>query len=569
MIEMNKVEKNNKLFFILEFFFQSLLVLIFIIFIFSSYLYSDVIGTIENVEGEFVYEDNEGNKQLYEELDDILLDIPYQLSNGNSVSISLLDGTFITFENKTEFKFLEFQNTDQARPIISMEVPFGIFTIETGDIPKRNKDSSNIITPVGKLILNGTLVSASLSNDQNDIYLMTDSYGNDGELLIENSSGEAQSVSPNQGVRVSEQGVDNIEVSEELSTRLNNNADKIVNAAIVDDAKIDALIEKKIQSGKIADLNGDGIINDEDIAQLKSNIINTKNSQVDKMINNTTSNSSLLSKVIANSPDQNSSDILEKITLAKPDITSIVVDTLVNENSDKLNAIAQSNSTAIENILTTIASNNNSNDDQLSNILSKVDQNVASNLMDKVVDNKPELLTSVITKVSASNPLKLTEIVGQNESLSNKVSATIIDQVTSSSNGTDQLKSLMKSVDGGISSNLLTQINQTNPEIVSSTIKDLISESPEKITELLNNNIASADTSISELVIKEAIASGKQDIISDVALSIQTENPELLAVISESVQQNTQDLIDEGLIDEDSIASDQELLLTEILASPN
>ena len=75
--------------------------------------------------------------------------------------------------------------------------------------------------------------------------------------------------------------------------------------------------------------------------------------------------------------------------MAKPDITSIVVDTLVNENSDKLNAIAQSNSTAIENILTTIASNNNSNDDQLSNILSKVDQNVASNLMDKVIDNKP------------------------------------------------------------------------------------------------------------------------------------------------------------------------------------
>lgn len=569
MIEMNKIEKNNKLFFILEFFFQLLLILIFIIFIFSSYLYSDVIGTIENVEGEFVYEDNDGNKQLYEELDDILLDIPYQLLNGNSVSISLLDGTFITFENKTQFKFLEFQNTDQARPIISMEVPFGIFTIETGDIPKRNKDSSNIITPVGKLILNGTLVSASLSNDQNDIYLMTDSYGNDGELLIENSSGEAQSISPNQGVRVSEQGVDNIEVSEELTTRLNDNADKIVNAAIVDDAKIEALIEKKIQAGKIADINGDGIINDEDVAQLKSNIINTKNSQVDKIINNTTSNSSLLSKVIANSSDQNSSDILEKITLAKPDITSIVVDTLVNENSDKLNAIAQSNSTAIENILTTIASNNNSNDDQLSNILSKVDQNVASNLMDKVIDNKPELLTSVITKVSASNPLKLTEIVGQNESLSNKVSATIVDQVTSSSNGTDQLKSLMKSVDGGISSNLLTQINQTNPEIVSSAIKDLVSESPEKITELLNNNITSADTSISELVVKEAIASGKQDIISDVALSIQTENPELLAVISESVQQNTQDLIDEGLIDEDSIASDQELLLTEILASPN
>jgi hypothetical protein len=569
MIEMNKIEKNNKLFFILEFFFQLLLILIFIIFIFSSYLYSDVIGTIENVEGEFVYEDNDGNKQLYEELDDILLDIPYQLLNGNSVSISLLDGTFITFENKTQFKFLEFQNTDQARPIISMEVPFGIFTIETGDIPKRNKDSSNIITPVGKLILNGTLVSASLSNDQNDIYLMTDSYGNDGELLIENSSGEAQSISPNQGVRVSEQGVDNIEVSEELTTRLNDNADKIVNAAIVDDAKIEALIEKKIQAGKIADINGDGIINDEDVAQLKSNIINTKNSQVDKIINNTTSNSSLLTKVIANSSDQNSSDILEKIISAKPDITSIVVDTLVNENSDKLNAIAQSNSTAIENILTTIASNNNSNDDQLSNILSKVDQNVASNLMDKVIDNKPELLTSVITKVSASNPLKLTEIVGQNESLSNKVSATIVDQVTSSSNGTDQLKSLMKSVDGGISSNLLTQINQTNPEIVSSAIKDLVSESPEKITELLNNNITSADTSISELVVKEAIASGKQDIISDVALSIQTENPELLAVISESVQQNTQDLIDEGLIDEDSIASDQELLLTEILASPN
>lgn len=556
---MININKKNNFFFIINFLFRSFTVLTFISIFFASYLYSDAIGTIESIEGEFFYQDQDGNTQSFEELDDIYLETSYQLLEGNAVTVSLLDGTFITFEDKTEFRFLEFQNIDQARPILSFEVPTGVFTIETGDIPKIKKDSSNIVTPVGKLILNGTLVSGSLSSDQNDIFLLTDSFGNTGELVIDNGSGETQSVTPNQGLRVTEQGSESLEVSEELQSRIDNNANKIVNAAIVDDAKIDLIIEKKIQSGKLSE---------EEAVQFKQNVINAKNTKIDKIINNTSVNSSLLSKVIANSPDQNSSGILEKILQAKPEITANVVDTLVNENANKLTNIAQINQGAMESILVAVVSNNNSSDDQLSNILAKVDQNIASNLIDKVVDSKPELLTSVVTKMSAADPLKLNQIVGQNEELNNKVSSKIVEQVTLSANGKDQFKELLTGLDTSITSRLITEVNQINPEIANGAIKDLVSENPKKMSEILENNISSSDQNITQLIIKESIAAGKQDIIAEVATKVQTENPELLNVISESVQENTQDLIDEGLLDEDSLAQ-QEDLLVEVLASPN
>ena len=556
---MININKKNNFFFIINFLFRSFTVLTFISIFFASYLYSDAIGTIESIEGEFFYQDQDGNTQSFEELDDIYLETSYQLLEGNAVTVSLLDGTFITFEDKTEFRFLEFQNIDQARPILSFEVPTGVFTIETGDIPKRKKDSSNIVTPVGKLILNGTLVSGSLSSDQNDIFLLTDSFGNTGELVIDNGSGETQSVTPNQGLRVTEQGSESLEVSEELQSRIDNNANKIVNAAIVDDAKIDLIIEKKIQSGKLSE---------EEAVQFKQNVINAKNTKIDKIINNTSVNSSLLSKVIANSPDQNSSGILEKVLQAKPEITANVVDALVNENANKLTNIAQINQGAMESVLVAVVSNNNSSDDQLSNILAKVDQNIASNLIDKVVDSKPELLTSVVTKMSAADPLKLNQIVGQNEELNNKVSSKIVEQVTLSANGKDQFKELLTGLDTSITSRLITEVNQINPEIANGAIKDLVSENPKKMSEILENNISSSDQNITQLIIKESIAAGKQDIIAEVATKVQTENPELLNVISESVQENTQDLIDEGLLDEDSLAQ-QEDLLVEVLASPN
>ena len=556
---MININKKNNFFFIINFLFRSFTVLTFISIFFASYLYSDAIGTIESIEGEFFYQDQDGNTQSFEELDDIYLETSYQLLEGNAVTVSLLDGTFITFEDKTEFRFLEFQNIDQARPILSFEVPTGVFTIETGDIPKIKKDSSNIVTPVGKLILNGTLVSGSLSSDQNDIFLLTDSFGNTGELVIDNGSGETQSVTPNQGLRVTEQGSESLEVSEELQSRIDNNANKIVNAAIVDDAKIDLIIEKKIQSGKLSE---------EEAVQFKQNVINAKNTKIDKIINNTSVNSSLLSKVIANSPDQNSSGILEKVLQAKPEITANVVDTLVNENANKLTNIAQINQGAMESILVAVVSNNNSSDDQLSNILAKVDQNIASNLIDKVVDSKPELLTSVVTKMSAADPLKLNQIVGQNEELNNKVSSKIVEQVTLSANGKDQFKELLTGLDTSITSRLITEVNQINPEIANGAIKDLVSENPKKMSEILENNISSSDQNITQLIIKESIAAGKQDIVAEVATKVQTENPELLNVISESVQENTQDLIDEGLLDEDSLAQ-QEDLLVEVLASPN
>ena len=542
-------------------------------FLSSKILLSQEIGAIEDLQGILEYKDNQGEIINLDIYDPILLNQKYSLNPGVILSISLNDGTYITFENKSDFIFTDFIEAEESNPYYIFKITNGDFSIETGDIPKQRKNASKILTNVGSLVLNGTAVAASLSANKNDIYLLTDNYGNQGELLLESNTGEVVSVEPDAGITVNESSVTQVAAPEEIKNKVSILAETISSAAVMDEEKVNAMIEKKIQQGKISDLNGDGIIDSNDGELAKQKILNDKQIKVEKIINQTAGDSKLLTKIVEKAPAEDSALILDKVISTKPNITSGLVDNLVSNNATKFQEITANNITLLDKTIDTISKNENTNDTQLSNIISKVDQNTASSLLDKVVDNKPDLLISVISKVSLSENNSLNKLITENETLNNKVNNKIVEIVSSDPEGKDKLKQIIESADQEISNKILNSVNVVNPEITKQAIKETIEANPEKMAEILSNSLNNANNPIADIIVNESIASGKSEIITKVVEEIevnQADNPDQaikLAQLSEKVIEQNDVLVDQGLIEEDEL--EQISILEENLASPN
>ena len=542
-------------------------------FLSSKILLSQEIGAIEDLQGILEYKDNQGEIINLDIYDPILLNQKYSLNPGVILSISLNDGTYITFENKSDFIFTDFIEAEESNPYYIFKITNGDFSIETGDIPKQRKNASKILTNVGSLVLNGTAVAASLSANKNDIYLLTDNYGNQGELLLESNTGEVVSVEPDAGITVNESSVTQVAAPEEIKNKVSILAETISSAAVMDEEKVNAMIEKKIQQGKISDLNGDGIIDSNDGELAKQKILNDKQIKVEKIINQTAGDSKLLTKIVEKAPAEDSALILDKVISTKPNITSGLVDNLVSNNATKFQEITANNITLLDKTIDTISKNENTNDSQLSNIISKVDQNTASSLLDKVVDNKPDLLIAVISKVSSSENNSLNKLITENETLNNKVNNKIVEIVSSDPEGKDKLKQIIESADQEISNKILNSVNVVNPEITKQAIKETVEANPEKMAEILSNSLNNANNPIADIIVNESIASGKSEIITKVVEEIevnQADNPDQaikLAQLSEKVIEQNDVLVDQGLIEEDEL--EQISILEENLASPN
>ena len=563
--------KIHKIIFILVIFIYFFLINL--TFLSSKILLSQEIGAIEDLQGILEYKDNQGEIINLDIYDPILLNQKYSLNPGVILSISLNDGTYITFENKSDFIFTDFIEAEESNPYYIFKITNGDFSIETGDIPKQRKNASKILTNVGSLVLNGTAVAASLSANKNDIYLLTDNYGNQGELLLESNTGEVVSVEPDAGITVNESSVTQVAAPEEIKNKVSILAETISSAAVMDEEKVNAMIEKKIQQGKISDLNGDGIIDSNDGELAKQKILNDKQIKVEKIINQTAGDSKLLTKIVEKAPAEDSALILDKVISTKPNITSGLVDNLVSNNATKFQEITANNITLLDKTIDTISKNENTNDTQLSNIISKVDQNTASSLLDKVVDNKPDLLISVISKVSLSENNSLNKLITENETLNNKVNNKIVEIVSSDPEGKDKLKQIIESADQEISNKILNSVNVVNPEITKQAIKETVEANPEKMAEILSNSLTDANNPIADIIVNESIASGKSEIITKVAEEIevnQADNPDQaikLAQLSEKVIEQNDVLVDQGLIEEDEL--EQISILEENLASPN
>jgi len=480
-----------------------------IFFYFASFFFiffeAKAIGYIEAIKGEAnIILDNE--EIPLQELDEIFLNNKIKINDNSEVIILLDDGSTIIVKNKSELVFLEYEDIFSINPHFKIEVLEGEIIIETGELPKFKKNSTYIISPIGTLFLNGTAISAKLKENLSEVFLMTDSFGESGELILENEDGESTNIEINSGISVNDQGLNSIEITDDVINDQKNIKTVIANSAINNDLKIEKIIQKKIDSGKLTP---------QQAQEFKEKIILKKEKKIDQIINSSKSDTTILGEVLKNVDGEAGSKILEKIVDKNPKVTSQVLNNVIDENENLFKEITSKNNNLTEKILKTVVKEADENDLSLSKIISKTDDNISAKLITEISENKKELMIKIVSETSNLNPKKIKDIASIDEDINSKISSVIVEQLSESADATDKLKQIMLNSDADLTGEIIKQTSDLDSEIVAQATEEVLLENKEKIVEKLSSSINQGENNaFNSIIVSKAIESGETEIIS-------------------------------------------------------
>lgn len=476
-------------------------------FIFKSLnLYA--VGYVESLNGNILVE-VEDKKINLEELDEINLNQKIQLDPNSEIVILLDDGTTLVIKGESIFKISEYEDIFSINPHYAIDVIKGDVMIETGELPKLKKNSSYLNTPAGKLFLNGTAVAAKLDGNNSEIFLLTDSFGGEGELILETEDGKSTSIELNSGLSLSTEGIKKVDVSDSVKEKQDSIKLTIAQSAVSDEKKIEQVIQKKIESGKLSKA---------DAIALKEELIQKKEKKIDQIVASSKSNTAILGEILKNSNGDSGSKILEKVIEINPKVTSQVLDTVLDKNQKLFNEISSKNEALTEKLIKTAVKEANENDTSLSKIIAKTDSAVSSILMNEIAENKKDLMMKIVTETSNLNPNKLKELNEIDPEISNKITSTIVERLSESVNAKDELKKIMVDADPILTSAIISKTAELDSKLVDSATKEVLIDERDKITEKLSQSIDSAESNkFSEILISKAIETGNTSIVTQAA----------------------------------------------------
>ena len=395
--------------------------LFFIFLIVSSYNLN-ALGYVETIKGNAYFKQDNENVPL-EELDEINLNQKIQLDLNSEIVILLDDGTTLVFKGESIFTISEYEDIFSINPHYAIDVIKGDVMIETGELPKLKKNSSYLNTPAGKLFLNGTAVAAKLEGSNSEIFLLTDSFGGEGELILETEDGKSTSIELNSGLSLNAEGIKKVDVSDSVKEKQDSIKLTIAQSAVSDEKKIEQIIQKKIESGKLSKA---------DATSLKEELIQKKEKKIDQIVASSKSNTAILGEILKNANPDSGSKILEKVVEINPKVTSQVLDTVLDKNQNLFKEISSKNEALTEKLVKTAVKEANENDTSLSKIIAKTDSAVSSILMNEIAENKKDLMIKIVTETSNLNPNKLKELNEIDPEISNKITSTIVERIAES-----------------------------------------------------------------------------------------------------------------------------------------
>ena len=464
----------------------------------------NAIGYVDSIQGSALIEISDEKIPL-EELDSINIKNKIYLLSDAEISILLDDGSTIFIRGDSELVFHEYEDILSVNPHYKIEIIKGNLIVETGDIPKIKKNSTSIITPVGILYLNGTAISAKLDSDNSEIFLMTDSFGESGELILQNENGETINVEINSGVNITNEGTQSIEASEEIINNQNIMKSVIAKSANNDENRIQEIINKKIADGKITPQEGD---------KFKKEIVQKKEKKIDQIITASKSDTSVLGEILKNSNDEGGSKILEKVIEKNPKVTSQVLDTVIDQNENLFKQMSSNNPTLTEKILKTVVKEADENDMALSKIIAKTDNKLSAKLITEIAETKKELMVKVVSETGSLNPSKFKELSDIDENLTNTISTVIVEQISESADAGENLKKIMLNADPDLTSSILEESETLGEDIISNATTEIFNENIDVITEKLSESIDSNNDTFKAILISKAIETGNTEIVT-------------------------------------------------------
>ena len=492
---------------------QKLIPILFILAFLPPSLFGQIIGIIEEVQGSnnFIQEDQ--SIQI-EEYDDLILGQKIQVADQSKITLSLNDGTIFIFENESEFFFNTYNDLFSVTPSFEITVVKGNFIVETGDIPKIVRDQTKIFIPGGELILNGTAVSGNMTNAQSDVFLLTDSFGEKGELKLQTQSGQSIDIAADSGLQLQGESVTPKQVDDQKINQMQNLKQAIVNVAVVDEEKIEQIMQKKIASGKLTE---------DEVEKLKEKVIGKKAEKLNSIIQNTKENSSLLGDVISNSKEDQAGSVLEKIMADKPEITGSVMNDVISANPEKLESITKDNEDLLTNIVKTVVAEASDGDESIGNIISKASPDITSKMMTEITETKQELAAQVIAQVSENNPNKISEIFESSEELATSLTEAVANSIVNDVDGSDTFKKIFVAADARVLSKVSAAVNQQDASITQKAVAELIIEDKEAVKNVIKKAATSGTNDIAESTMKIAILQGETAMVQEAVIELTQE----------------------------------------------
>ena len=492
---------------------QKLISILFIITFLPLSLFGQIIGIIEEVQGTntFVQEDQ---SVAIEEYDDLILGQKIQVADQSKITLSLNDGTIFIFENESEFFFNTYNDLFSVTPSFEITVVKGNFIVETGDIPKIVRDQTKIFIPGGELILNGTAVAGNMTNAQSDVFLLTDSFGEKGELKLQTQSGQSIDIAADSGLQLQGESATPKQVDDQKINQMQNLKQAIVNVAVVDEEKIEQIMQKKIASGKLTEA---------EVEKLKEKVIGKKTEKLNSIIQNTKDNSSLLGDVISNSKEDQAGSLLEKIMADKPEITGSVMNDVISANPEKLESITKDNEELLTNIVKTVVAEASDSDESIGNIISKASPDITSKMMTEITETKQELAAQVIAQVSENNPNKISEIFDSSEELAASLTEAVANSIVNDVDGSDTFKKIFVAADAKVLSKVSAAVNQQDSSITQKAVSELIIEDKEAVKNVIKKAAKAGANDIAESTMKTAILQGKTTMVQEAVIELTQE----------------------------------------------
>ena len=520
------------------------------------------IGAISEINGSAIIKNKDSEERDTTLFDPIFLNDEIIVQGNSSITLEFDDGTSVILKEFTSYKVTDYINT-KSSPSFYSEVSSGKVVVETGSIAKNQSGKMELQIKKANLSLKGTRLNASLNETgQLDVSLGEDNFGNTG-LIEMTSDGQKQSIfSTDQVLQVTDQGVSAREKTDEEINEEKSANEVFVKNSSVNEEELEVQLVAKLASGKIQDINNDGIINTSDVDELKQQIINQKQAKIEFIIDNSKEdNTEFLSSVIDQSDEKTTGGVLEKIIDKNDALVENVVEDLVDKNNNFLTTQSSENNSAIkEKVFETIVSKETNNSAAiLSKVMAKADTATVSSVINNITEKNENTNSSLSLKVMADfaekNPFKLENLSENNSDEIQKLTVSAISVAKSNANDANLIAKVVASAPEGLTNKVIEEVTKKSSDadqaLSARVMKSVIEINPSKM-DVINEenkqtmisqtieaaknqiNTSNSDENLSVLV-AEIIVEADADVATSVLQNLNDSNEEQSSDLTKSI----------------------------------
>ena len=539
----------------------SFIIKIIIFFIITLSLKADEnnIGMVSEVKGVVIAINDDLEERDLNVFDPIFSNEEIFTTENSSTTLQFNDDTSIIMKELTSLVVSDFEKS-KLDPEFKAKVSKGEIIVETGSIAKNKTGEMEVIINTSSLGLRGTRVSAALDpSGKLDVSLGKDNFGNVGLIDLVSNNLSQSIFSTDQVIEILDNQINKREKStQELNDEKISN-EIFVNNSKINEEEIEIQLISKLTSGKINDVNNDGIVDTDDVEVLKEQILNQKQQKVEFIIDNSKKeNTEFLSNVINNSDEKNTGEVLEKIINTKDNLVEDVVEDLSDRNNEFLTTSKTESTAQIKDKIfeTIVLKETDKSAAILSKVMSKSDATTISSIINNITDkNKNEqskLSLKVMSDFSEKNPEKLISLAKKNKDEIQKLTVSAVEKATSTKEDADLIANIVIEAGEDIANNIVNEVNKNSNEekesLSAKVINSIIEVDAEKFEILNEDNKNTIITKTIEVAKNQAENNFDDDInlasvVGKIIVNTETDTSlDIIEILNEQSKESESDL---------------------------